>query len=93
MVLSTNSKPEPRSSGSNVIHTSANWPEPPVCFLWTYCSSMLLRERLAVGDLRLAHDAFDAELRAHAVERHFEVQLAHAAQNRLARFAIGLEMQ
>ena len=83
----------PRSSGSNVIHTSANWPEPPVCFLWTYCSSIFLREGLAVRHLRLAHDAFDAEFRAHAIERHFEVQLAHAAQDRLARFAIRFQVQ
>ena len=58
-----------------------------------YCSSIVLREGLAIGDLRLAHDAFDAELGAHAVERHFEVQLAHAAQDGLAGFAIRLQMQ
>ena len=33
-MLPNPSKPPPRSSGSNLIHTSANWPEPPVCFLW-----------------------------------------------------------
>ena len=93
VVSSTNSKPAPRSSGSNLIHTSANWPEPPVCFLCTYCSSILLVNVLAVGHLRLAHDAFDAELGAHAIERDFEVQLAHAAQDGLARLAIGFQMQ
>src|SRR5690606_38000002 len=52
-----------------------------------------LREGFTIGDLRLTHHAFDVDLRADAVERHFEVQLAHAAQNRLAGFAIGLEVQ
>ena len=33
VVSSSNSKPALRGSGSKVIHTSANWPEPPVCFL------------------------------------------------------------
>ncbi len=53
----------------------------------------LARDGLAIGDLRLAHDAFDVEFRAHAIERHFEMQLAHAAQNRLAGFTIGLQME
>ena len=53
----------------------------------------LARNGLAIGHLRLAHDAFDAEFRAHAIERHFEVQLAHAAQNRLACLAIRLQME
>ena len=33
-VSSLKVKPAPRSSGSKMIFTSANWPEPPVCFLW-----------------------------------------------------------
>ena len=31
-----NSKPEPGSRGSNLICTSAYWPEPPDCFLCVY---------------------------------------------------------
>ena len=53
----------------------------------------LLREGFAVGDLGFAHGAFDAEFGAHAVQRDLEVQLPHAPQDRLAGFAIGLEMQ
>jgi hypothetical protein len=53
----------------------------------------LLGEGLAVGDLRFAHDAFDAEFRAHAIERDLEVQLAHAAQDGLAGLAIGLQVE
>ena len=30
----SNTKPTPGCSGSKSILTSANWPEPPVCFLW-----------------------------------------------------------
>ncbi len=33
-VLFSNTMPAFRSSGSNCTFTSANWPEPPVCFLW-----------------------------------------------------------
>jgi hypothetical protein len=51
-----------------------------------------LRERFTVRDLRLTHHAFDAEFGANSIERHFEMQLAHAAQNRLPGFAIGLEI-
>ena len=50
-----------------------------------YCSLDLLGDGLAIGHLRLAHGAFDAELRAHAVQRHLQMQLAHAAQDGLAR--------
>ena len=32
----SNTKPEPGGSGSKSIVTSANWPEPPVCFLCVY---------------------------------------------------------
>ena len=31
-----NTKPEPGSPGSKRIATSANWPDPPDCFLCTY---------------------------------------------------------
>ena len=34
LISDTNSKPEPGSPGSKRICTSANWPEPPDCFLW-----------------------------------------------------------
>ncbi len=47
----------------------------------------------AIGHLRLAHDAFDTELGSHTVERDFQMQLAHAAQNGLTRVAIGFQMQ
>ena len=32
--LFSNSKPLPASFGSITSLTRANWPEPPVCFLW-----------------------------------------------------------
>ena len=52
-----------------------------------------LGESLAVRNLRLSHGAFDAEFGAHAVQSHLQVQFAHAAQDRLPRFAVGLQMQ
>ena len=52
-----------------------------------------LREGLAIGDLRLAHDALDVELAAHAIECHIEMQFTHAAQDGLTRLAVGLEAQ
>jgi len=36
----------------------------------------LLGDGFAIRNLGLAHDAFDAELGAHAIERHLEVQLS-----------------
>ncbi len=53
----------------------------------------LARDGLAVGHLRLAHGAFNTKLGAHAVQGHLEVQLTHAPQNGLARFAIRLQVQ
>src|SRR5581483_12166458 len=43
----------------------------------------------AVGDLRLADVRLDLELALHAVDDDFEVQLAHAGDDRLPRFLIG----
>src|SRR6202040_2664852 len=42
-----------------------------------------LADRLAVGHLGLAHVGVDAELAQHAVDEHLEVELAHAADDRL----------
>ena len=33
-ILLANTKPEPRSPGSSTSLIRANWPAPPVCFLW-----------------------------------------------------------
>ncbi len=52
-----------------------------------------LREGFPIGDLRLAHGAFDAEFRAHAIQRDLEMQLAHAAQNRLTGIPIGFQVE
>src|SRR5258708_22839490 len=53
----------------------------------------LLGEGLAIRDLLLAHGAFDAEFRAHAVQRDFQMQFAHAAHDGLTRFAVGFPAQ
>ena len=50
-------------------------------------------DRLAVGHLRLADVGADAELALHAVDDDFQVQLAHAGQNRLAGIGIGGDAQ
>src|SRR5436853_7115838 len=42
------------------------------------------RERLLVGDLRLADHRLDAELALQAVDDDFQMELTHAADDRLA---------
>ncbi len=46
-------------------------------------------DRFAIRHLRLADIGADAELALHAVDDDFQVQLAHAGQNRLAGVGIG----
>ncbi len=48
-----------------------------------------LGRALAVGDLRLADQAFALVLAANPLDVDFEVQLAHAGNQRLARFLVG----
>src|SRR5260370_16877620 len=47
-------------------------------------------DRLAVRHLRFADRRFDAELTAHPVDENFQVQLAHARNDGLAGFFVGL---
>ena len=49
----------------------------------------LFAERLAVGHLRLANARLDAEFAPHTVDQNLEMQLAHAGDDRLARFLVG----
>src|SRR3546814_1439849 len=48
-----------------------------------------LRERFAVRHLRRADVRFDLELALHAIDEDVEVKLAHALDDRLARFMVG----
>ena len=50
-------------------------------------------DRLAVRDLRLADVGLDAELAHHPVDEHLEVQLAHAADDRLAGLLVGVDLE
>jgi len=50
-------------------------------------------ERFLVGDLRLADGRFDAELALQAVDDDLEVQLAHAADDHLARLDVGVHAE
>ena len=52
-----------------------------------------LREALAIGDLRSADIGLDLELALHAVDQDVEVELAHALDDRLARFMIGRDAE
>ena len=52
-----------------------------------------LADGFAVGHLRLADVGFHAELALHAVDDDFEVQLAHAGDDGLARFLVGLDAE
>ena len=49
------------------------------------------RQRLLVGDLRLADARLDAELALQAVDDDLEVQFAHAADDDLAGLLVGLD--
>ena len=51
------------------------------------------RERLLVGDLRLADAGLDAELALEAVDDDLEVQLAHAGDDDLAGLLVGLHAE
>src|SRR5438093_8175717 len=52
-----------------------------------------LRERLLVGDLRLADRRLDVELALQAVDDDLEVQLAHAVDDDLTGLPIGLDAE
>ena len=85
----SNTKPEPGGSGSKSIDTSANWPEPPVCFLWVYLIETGLRQRFAIGHLRRADIGVHFISAAQDIDFDFEMQFAHALEDRLAGFLIG----
>ncbi len=53
----------------------------------------LLAEGLAVGHLRLADVRLDLELALHAVDQDVEVELAHACDDRLAGFLVGVDAE
>src|SRR6195952_324420 len=52
-----------------------------------------LADRLAVGHLRLADVGFHAEFALHAVDDDFQVELAHAGNDGLARFLVGAQAE
>ena len=52
-----------------------------------------LGDRLAVGDLRLAGGGVDLELAEHPVDEHLEVELALAADDRLAGLVVGVDLE
>src|SRR6202007_2084599 len=52
-----------------------------------------LANRLAEGHLRLAHIGVDLVLALHAVHKNFEVQLTHAANDRLARILVRTNLE
>src|SRR5262249_15531769 len=52
-----------------------------------------LRDRLAISNLRFAYVGFDAKLALHAIDDDFQVQLAHAGDNCLARFMISRNIE
>ncbi len=65
------------------------WPLPPVCRMYLPSALRLLADGLAISHLRLADVGLHAELAHHAVHQDFQVQLAHAADDRLAAVRIG----
>ena len=47
----------------------------------------------AIRNLRLADVGFDAELASHPLHQDFQMQLAHAGNDGLARFLIGVDRE
>jgi hypothetical protein len=93
-MASTNSKPLPGSLRLELQHDVA------VLALAARLAHELafgifdrLADRFAVGHLRLAHVGFHAEFALHAVDDDFQVQLAHAGDDGLARFFVGLDAE
>jgi hypothetical protein len=80
-----------RQVGSRSMTTLANWPDHRSASCGCSRPSRRLRDRLAVGDLRLADVGLDLELALHAVDEHLEVQLAHAGDDRLAGLLVGAD--
>src|ERR1043165_7444038 len=58
-------------------------------FLVDFLAGRRLRDRFAIGHLRLADIRLDAKLALHAIDDDLEVQLTHAGDDRLAGFGIG----
>src|SRR5581483_11522984 len=52
-----------------------------------------LSDRFAISDLRLANIGFDAEFPLHPIDDDFQVQFAHAGDDRLAGFMIGRNIE
>src|SRR5207248_11124606 len=53
----------------------------------------LALDGLAVGHLRAADVALDAELALHAIDQHLEVQLAHSRDHGLAGLVVGADLE
>src|SRR5690606_12405664 len=51
------------------------------------------RDRLAIGNLRRADIGLDLELALHAIDENVEVKLAHARDDGLAGFLVGLDAE
>ena len=85
----SNSKPLPAPFGSMRSLTWPYCPLPPVCRMYLPSGFGLLADGLAISDLRFADVGLDVELAHHAVDDDFQVQLAHAADDRLPAVLVG----
>src|SRR6201989_1267721 len=94
LVASTNSKPTPGSCGSTVSTTWPYWPLPPD---WRTNLASTSFAGLPVGfrggPLWLSDVGFHAEFALHAVDDDFQVELAHAGNDGLARFLVGAQAE
>ena len=92
-ILSTNSNPPPRGSGSTSIQQTAYW---PCAARLLHVAALRLRrplERLLVRDLRRVGDDVDAELALHPLDHRGDVRLAHAVEHRLVGLLRALDAQ
>ncbi len=90
--LSTNSKPEPRGSGSTSMSHTAYWPWPPDCFTCRPWPLAAAAERLPQRHLDRLGVQLDAA-RAEPVEDHVGVRLAHRPEHQLVGLDVALQAQ
>ena len=64
-------------------------PLPPVCLMYLPSASGLLANRFAIGHLRAADVGLHVVFAQHAVDDDFEMQFAHAGNQRLAGIGLG----
>jgi hypothetical protein len=75
--------------GSTLMQAWPYWPRPPDCLMILAFALGLAGDGFAVGDLRRAGAGIDFKFALEAVNNDFQVQFAHAGNDKLAGFLVG----